>query len=160
MLLRLKKKQKNNDAITPKNKLLGVEIDEIVKPQKRMYDPELPTVKDTLLNAESLKRLKYTAKEKDPVFDQEKRDLQKKTTTEREQMPKNSIRFDGYKHYLNFDDPNEIRKGYRCKLCGLQTNTYCIKCKVHLCFLREKSKGGTTRKVRNCHMNFHEINEC
>lgn len=85
---------------------------------------------------------------------------QKKTSTEREQMPKNSVRFDGYKHYMNYDDPNEERKGYRCKLCGVQTNTYCIKCKVHLCFVREKAKNGNPRKVRNCHMNFHELDEC
>lgn len=85
---------------------------------------------------------------------------QKKTQTEREQMPKNSVRFDGYKHYMNYDDPNEERKGYRCKLCGLQTNTYCIKCKVHLCFVKEKAKNGNPRKVRNCHMNFHELDEC
>lgn len=81
-----------------------------------------------------------------------------KKTTEREQMPKNSVRFDGLN--LNFDDPNEERKGFRCKLCGLQTNTYCLKCKVHLCFVRERAKDGNPRKVRNCHMNFHEINEC
>lgn len=85
--------------------------------------------------------------------------LQKKTTA-REQMPKNSVRFDGLKHYINFDDPNEERKGFRCKLCGSQTNTYCVKCKVHLCFVRERAKDGNPRKVRNCHMNFHEINEC
>lgn len=85
---------------------------------------------------------------------------QKKTTTEREQMPKNAIRFDGYKHYLNFDDPSAERKGYRCKLCGVQTNTFCVKCNVHLCFVREKAKSGIPRKVRNCHKNFHEIDEC
>lgn len=84
---------------------------------------------------------------------------QKKKQTEREEKPKNSIRFDGYRHYLDFDDPNEERKGYRCKNCGRQTNTFCTKCSVHLCFVRERAKKGEKKIVRNCFRNYHEINE-
>lgn len=79
--------------------------------------------------------------------------------TEREQKPKNALRFDGFKHYLDYDDPNEERKGYRCKHCGRQTNTFCTKCKVHLCFVRERAKNDQSRQVRNCARDYHEINE-
>lgn len=82
---------------------------------------------------------------------------QKKKRTAREEMPKNAIRFDGFKHYLEYNDPSEDRKGFRCKLCGMQSSTFCTKCNVHLCFVRER---GGKKQVRNCFRSFHEINEC
>lgn len=124
---------------------------------------ELATVNENLFDEEKLKPQKgatefVSAVENLAVFSN-KKPQKKNSQTEREVMPKNSVRFDGYKHYMTYDDPNEERKGYRCKLCHLQANTYCIKCNVHLCLVREKARGGK-RKVRNCFMNFHEINEC
>lgn len=133
---------------------------------------EIVTTKKNLLHEESLKQQKQDAGDfaseaenltvflEKKVQPNNKCGSQKKIQTAREQMPRNAVRFDGYKHYMNFDDPKDERKGYRCKLCGLQTNTYCIKCNVHLCFVRERAKNGQPRGVRNCHMNFHEINEC
>lgn len=79
--------------------------------------------------------------------------------TEREKLPKNATRFDGLEHWLDFDDPNQVRKGYRCKHCHAQANTFCVKCNVHLCFVREKKKGSEQRKVRNCFRDFHQISE-
>lgn len=78
---------------------------------------------------------------------------QKKTV--RETMPLNSIRFNGLQHDINYDDPNEPRKGIRCKLesCGIPTTVYCEVCKVHLCFV-------TGKNGRNCFKQFHNLSEC
>lgn len=76
------------------------------------------------------------------------------TKTQRETMPPNSIRFNNLKHDINYDDPNNPRKGFRCKLesCGLPTTVYCELCKVHLCFV-------TGKNGRNCFKHFHNLSE-
>lgn len=75
--------------------------------------------------------------------------------TLRETMPLNSIRFNGLQHDINYDDPNEPRKGIRCKLesCGTPTTVYCEVCEVHLCFV-------TGKNGRNCFKQFHNLSEC
>lgn len=79
-----------------------------------------------------------------------------KSQTQREKKPKCSERFDGLHHWPDFDDPNGPRKGYRCKHCGAQSDVYCCKCNVQLCFVKEKTKKGQEqRKVRNCFKAFH-----
>lgn len=85
--------------------------------------------------------------------------IEKKVRTEKETKPKNAIRFDKMEHWIEFDDPNEERKSFRCKHCGAQATTFCTKCNVHLCFVREKKIGQGTRKIRNCFKAFHTIEE-
>lgn len=77
-----------------------------------------------------------------------------KSKTPKEKMPPHSLRFDGSQHWISCDDPNESRKGRRCKKegCGLPTTVYCEKCKVHLCFV-------TGKNGRNCFKSFHQLNE-
>lgn len=90
---------------------------------------------------------------------QQKRD-QNKPRTKRETKPKCSERFDGVDHWPEYDNPNETRKGYRCKHCGAQSDVYCRKCNVHLCFVKEKTKKGESeRKVRNCFRAYHILEE-
>lgn len=74
--------------------------------------------------------------------------------TPKEKMPLNSLRFNGLKHGIDYDNPNEPRKAYRCKKegCGLPTTVYCVTCKVHLCFVTGKSG-------RNCFKRFHDLCE-
>lgn len=74
--------------------------------------------------------------------------------TSKEKMPLNSLRFNGLQHDIEFDNPNEPRKGFRCKKegCGLPTTVYCDTCKVHLCFV-------TGKNGRNCFKRFHKLNE-
>lgn len=83
----------------------------------------------------------------------------KKVRTEKETKPTCAIRFDNMEHWIEFDDPNEERKSFRCKHCGAQATTFCTKCKVHLCFVREKKRGQVTRKIRNCFKAFHTMEE-
>lgn len=88
------------------------------------------------------------------------KEVKKKPQTQREKKPTCSERFDGSNHWPEYDDPNEARKGFRCKLCGVQTDVYCSKCNVHLCFVKEKTKKGETeRKIRNCFKAFHNLDE-
>lgn len=74
--------------------------------------------------------------------------------TPKEKMPLNSIRFNGLQHDIDFDNPNEPRKGFRCKKegCGQSTTVFCNTCKVHLCFV-------TGKNGRNCFKRFHNLNE-
>lgn len=76
----------------------------------------------------------------------------KSPRSSKEKMPPNSIRFNGLKHDIDFD---ETKKGFRCKLegCGLPTTVHCLTCKVHLCFV-------TGKNGRNCFKRFHNLNEC
>lgn len=76
----------------------------------------------------------------------------KKLKTQKEIMPSHLLRYDGSEHWITYDNPNEIRKGYRCKKegCGLPTTVYCVKCNVHMCFV-------TGKKGRNCFTSFHKL---
>lgn len=73
-----------------------------------------------------------------------------KAKQEQEKKPKPSYRFDGLNHLPDRDNKSEGRKGFRCKNegCSKQTNVFCIKCNVHLCFVPE----------RNCFLNYHLLN--
>lgn len=77
-----------------------------------------------------------------------------KSKPKQEKLPKPSVRFDGNEHFINFDDPNGKRKGFKCKRegCGQATTVFCEKCKVHLCFV-------TGKKGRNCFKRFHILAE-
>lgn len=98
-----------------------------------------------------------------PVHHQQGEDEEKshkRPQTQREKKPKCSERFDGLNHWPEFDDPNESRKGFRCKFCGMQSDVYCSKCNVHLCFVKEKTKAGQKqRNIRNCFKAFHNLAE-
>lgn len=78
----------------------------------------------------------------------------KNSKSQHEKMPKLSLRFDNMSHWIQFDDPNEKRKGFRCKKegCGQTTMAFCEKCNVHLCFV-------TGKKGRNCFREFHILSE-
>lgn len=77
-----------------------------------------------------------------------------KIKAKKETMPKPSIRFDGVAHWSKFDDPEEGRKGFKCKKegCGQSTPVFCEKCNVHLCFVVGKNG-------RNCFRSFHILEE-
>lgn len=93
------------------------------------------------------------------MIDEETQTVQppKKAQGEREKKTRNATRFDRLEHWIEFDDPSGDRKGYRCKHCGAQSNTFCTKCMVHLCFVRERKKSEEGRKIRNCFKAFHII---
>lgn len=71
--------------------------------------------------------------------------VSKKRTKPNEARPVHSLRYDQVGHFPN---KNKSKLG-RCKKegCGKKTNVYCLKCKVHLCFVDD----------RNCFTSFHFI---
>lgn len=107
--------------------------------ETKMIDAPEKTVLKRRLSSENLKVIKPSKKPK---------------KASRETMPLNSIRFNGLQHDINYDNPNEPRKGFRCKLesCGAPTTVYCEVCKVHLCFV-------TGKNGRNCFKHFHNLSE-
>lgn len=60
-----------------------------------------------------------------------------------------SVRLDRYDHWPRKDSKADGRRGHRCKLesCGKQSNVYCSKCNVHLCFV----------EGRNCFEAYHVL---
>lgn len=108
----------------------------------------------------SMNPLSSTVNQEKKYAEKQQQKLDKKNQTQRETKPKCSERFDGLLHWPEYDDPNEGRKGYRCKFCGAQSDVYCTKCNVHLCFVKEKTKKGQEhRNVRNCFKAFHNLEE-
>lgn len=110
-----------------------------------------------LEQSQSLPNKSKTQQKKVPLNSPEPKRSQNtpnKLKTQREKMPLNSLRFNGLQHDIEFDDPNEPRKGYRSKKegCGLPTIVYCDTCKVHLCFV-------TGKNGWNCFKKFHKLNE-
>lgn len=63
-----------------------------------------------------------------------------------EKRPDHFIRYDQLSHFPEIDE-NSI--AVRCKKegCTFKTNVFCVKCKVHLCFI----------KGRNCFRCFHDL---
>lgn len=69
----------------------------------------------------------------------------KKQRNMMEKRPKNEIRYDLYAHLPKIDKSHVVR----CKNenCQMKTSVFCVKCKVHLCFVDD----------RNCFTDFHLI---
>lgn len=138
--------------------LIAVQQDEPNEQQKKMQS----THENAGENAEALlKKMKLIDMSEKSVMKRrlssenlETLKTPKTTKTPRETMALNSIRFNGLQHDINYDNPNEPRKGFRCKLesCGSPTTVYCEVCKVHLCFVTGKSG-------RNCFKHFHNLSE-
>lgn len=117
---------------------------EALSEKMKLIDMSEKSVMKRRLSSENLETLKTPKTAK----------TTKTTKTPRETMPLNSIRFNGLQHDINYDNPNEPRKGFRCKFesCGLPTTVYCEVCKVHLCFV-------TGKNGRNCFKHFHNLSE-
>lgn len=137
------------------------EADQKNVPEERTHGIKAKYESDELSQAHaSMNSLSSIVDQAKKCEEKQQQKLNKKSQTQRERKPKCSERFDGSNHWPEYDDPNESRKGYRCKFCGAQSDVYCFKCNVHLCFVKEKAKKGQgQRKVRNCFKAFHNLEE-
>lgn len=150
VLLRVKQRQTNRESLIeadqkniPKESTHGLRAQYKSKEAYTSMDP-----------------LSSTVDQKEKCEEKQLQKLHEKSQTQREKKPKCSERFDGYQHWPEYDDPNESRKGYRCKFCGKASDVYCVKCGVHLCFVKERAKPGKKqREVRNCFKAFHNLEE-